>query len=247
MLVAPGQLWFTMSVRGKVTQHAANRGQTLRSGEGVEPPRVSAIDKAFLLDAGLRRLEQEWAFPKCHPLYRSAQFTIMPEVIEGGTTGVQFPLFVPEFVRTEYLVRYPLDADADAVIAEIEAHVGAVAATDPRLPEHEPIDWRLHWPSNAPRAEAITAATCGAKQRAANRTRFAGRAQVTRFPAVADATWLTLGGIPAISDGRRDSVVAHADDEFVRVDEVLRVTRLRPACHRIVRRFRLTTQEADDG
>jgi acetylornithine deacetylase/succinyl-diaminopimelate desuccinylase-like protein len=227
--------------------------KTLRPGEGVEPPGVSAIDKAFLLDAGLRRLEQEWAFPKCHPLYRSAQFTIMPEVIEGGTTGVQFPLFVPKFVRTEYLVRYPLDADADA--AEIEAHVGAVAATDPRLPEHEPtIDWRLHWPLNVPRAEArgasssspataITAATCGAKQRAANRTRFAGRAQVTRFPAVADATWLTLGGIPAISYGRRDSAVAHADDEFVRVDEVLRVTRLRPACHRMVPRFRLTTQE----
>jgi acetylornithine deacetylase/succinyl-diaminopimelate desuccinylase-like protein len=32
MLVAPGQLWFTMSVRGKVTQHAANRGQDPASG-----------------------------------------------------------------------------------------------------------------------------------------------------------------------------------------------------------------------
>jgi acetylornithine deacetylase len=84
--VAPGQLWFTMSVRGKVTQHAANRGQTLRPGEGVEPPGVSAIDNGFLLDAGLRRLKQEWAFSKCHPLYHPAQFTIVPEVIEGGTT-----------------------------------------------------------------------------------------------------------------------------------------------------------------
>ncbi len=45
------------------------------------------------------------------------------------------------------------------------------------------------------------------------------------FPAVDDATWLTLAGIPAITYGPGDLGVAHADDEFVRIDEVIAATK----------------------
>jgi acetylornithine deacetylase/succinyl-diaminopimelate desuccinylase family protein len=225
MPTSPGQLWFTLTVQGKVT-HAANRGQTLHPSGAGAPPGVSAIDKGLVILEGLRRLEQQWAFSKRHPLYRPGQFTIMPGILEAGTSGVQFPLFVPERMRTEYLVWYPPDDDPDEVKAQIEAHVRQIGATDDWLSEHLPrIDWRLHWPANSPPADEITAAAMTAHERAAEGTRFGGAAEVAGFPAVDDASWLTLAGIPAISYGPGDLAVAHADDEFVRIDEVLCATR----------------------
>jgi acetylornithine deacetylase len=139
---------------------------------------------------------------------------------------VQFPLFVPEHMRTEYLVWYPPDDDPDTVKAEVEQHIKKLAATDDWLRDHEPrVDWRLHWPANSPPADEITTAMVTAHQRAADGTRFAPGAEVAGFPAVDDASWLTLAGIPAISYGPGDLAVAHADDEFVRIDEVLCATR----------------------
>jgi acetylornithine deacetylase/succinyl-diaminopimelate desuccinylase family protein len=225
MPTSPGQLWFTLTVQGKVT-HAANRGQTLHPTGAGAPPGVSAIDKGLVILEGLRRLEQQWAFSKCHPLYRPGQFTIMPGILEAGTSGVQFPLFVPERMRTEYLVWYPPDDDPEKVKSQIEEHVRQVAATDDWLREHEPrIEWRLHWPANSPPAAEITAAMCAAHERAAEATPLEGAAEVAGFPAVDDASWLTLAGIPAISYGPGDLAVAHADDEFVRIDEVMCATR----------------------
>ena len=225
MPTSPGQLWFTLTVRGRAT-HAANRGQTLHPSGAGPPPGVSAIDKGLVIFEGLRRLEHQWAFTKRHAHYRPGQFTIMPGILDAGTSGVQFPLFVPERMRTEYLVWYPPDDDPDAVMREIEAQVHAVAATDEWLREHPPdLQWRLHWPANSPPAEEITAALCAAHQQAASGTRFAGPAEVAGFPAVDDASWLTAEGIPAISYGPGDLAVAHADDEFVRIDEVMCATR----------------------
>lgn len=225
MPVSPGQFWFSFTVAGKVT-HAANRGRTLYPDGAAEPAGVSAVDKGFLIYEGLRRLEQEWAFSKRHPMYRPGQFTIMPGIVAGGTSGVQFPLFVPEYMRSEYLVWYPPDDDADAVKREIERHVAAIAETDPWLRTHGPsIEWRLHWPANAPAADEITAALCTAHEQAIRGSAFAGPARVAGFPAVDDATWLTLAGIPAITYGPGDLGVAHADDEFVRIDEVIAATK----------------------
>ena len=225
MPTSPGQLWFTLTVHGKVT-HAANRGQTLHPTGTGEAPGVSAIDKGLVILEGLRRLEQQWAFSKRHPLYRPGQFTIMPGILEAGTTGVQFPLFVPEQMRTEYLVWYPPDDDPDEVKTQIEEHVRHIAATDDWLRDHEPrVDWRLHWPANSPPGDEITAAMCAAQERAAEGTSFTTPPEVAGFPAVDDASWLTLAGIPAISYGPGDLAVAHADNEFVRIDEVMCATR----------------------
>jgi acetylornithine deacetylase len=225
MPTSAGQLWFSVRVEGKVT-HAANRGQTLHPDASGATPGVSAIDKGFVIYEGLRRLEQEWAFSKHHPLYRPGHFTIMPGIVDGGTRGVQFPLFVPEFMQTEYLVWYPPGDDHESVMREIEGQIGRLAATDSWLRDHPPeVEWRLHWPANAPPADSITGAMAAAHEHAATGTRFAGPARISGFPAVDDASWLTLAGIPAISYGPGDLAVAHADDEFVRIDEVMCATR----------------------
>ncbi len=225
MPTSPGQLWFTLTVAGKAT-HAANRGQTLYPGAAGGPPGVSAIDKGLVILEGLRRLEQQWAFSKRHPLYRPGQFTIMPGILEAGTGGIQFPLFVPDGMRMEYLIWYPPDDDPDQVKREIEQQIGHVVGSDEWLREHEPgIEWRLHWPANSPDADEISAALCAAHERAAADTRLAGPAEVSGFPAVDDASWLTVEGVPAISYGPGDLAVAHADNEFVRIDEVMCATR----------------------
>jgi acetylornithine deacetylase/succinyl-diaminopimelate desuccinylase family protein len=225
MPTSPGQLWFTLTVAGKAT-HAANRGQTLHPGGAGAPPGVSAIDKGLVILEGLRRLEQQWAFSKRHPHYRPGHFTIMPGILEAGTGGIQFPLFVPDAMRIEYLIWYPPDDDPEQVKREIEQQIGHLAQSDEWLREHPPaIEWRLHWPANSPEADDITAAMCAAHERAAANGGLAGQAEVCGFPAVDDASWLTVEGIPAISYGPGDLAVAHADDEFVRIDEVMCATR----------------------
>jgi acetylornithine deacetylase len=72
-----------------------------------------------------------------------------------------------------------------------------------------------------PDAEAITGVTVSAHEQAATGTRFAGTPDVVGFAAVEDCTWLTRGGVPAISYGPGDLRVAHADDEYVMIDEVV--------------------------
>jgi acetylornithine deacetylase len=84
------------------------------------------------------------------------------------------------------------------------------------------IEWKLHWPAFwVPVDHPICTAVGDAHEAAAAGTRFAGRPEVHGFAAVEDATFLNLGGIPAISYGPGDLRVAHADDEHCEIDEVL--------------------------
>ncbi|MBS1870053.1 MAG: ArgE/DapE family deacylase [Actinobacteria bacterium] len=225
MPVSPGLLWFSVSVTGKAT-HAAMRGQTIHAGGAGAEIGVSAIDKGFLLFEAIRRLEQEWGFSKRHELFAPGHFSMLPGVVVGSPPDVQVPFFVPDQMTLEYCCWYSPDDDVEDVKVEIERQVRTVAQSDPWLREHPPtLEWKIDWPANRPAADEITAATCAAQQLAASGTRFAGEARVEGFPAVDDATWLTLGGTPAISYGPGDLKVAHADDEFVEIDEVLCATR----------------------
>jgi acetylornithine deacetylase/succinyl-diaminopimelate desuccinylase family protein len=219
--VSPGLLWFSVTVTGKAS-HSSMRGQTIRAGGAGAQVGVNAIDKGFLVFEGLRRLEEEWGLSKRHPLFAPGHFTIHPGVVTGGPHGVLVPFVISEFMTIEYCIWYSPDDDPEDVKREIEARVDAIAQTDAWLSEHRPaIEWKLNWPANKPDGEEITAATLAAHETAAAGSRFAGRPDVVGFAAVEDATFLTAGGTPAISYGPGDLRVAHADDEFVLVDEVV--------------------------
>jgi acetylornithine deacetylase len=223
--VSPGLLWFSVTVAGK-SSHASMRGQTFRAGGAGAAVGVNAIDKGFLVFQGLRALEDEWGLSKRHPLFAPGHFTIHPGVVTGGPHGVLVPFVISEFMTIEYCIWYSPDDDPEDVKQEIERQVSAVSQTDSWLREHPPVvEWKLHWPANRPDAEEITAFTCAAHERAAVGTPYAGAPEIVGFAAVEDATFLTAGGTPAISYGPGDLRVAHADDEFVLIDEVMCATR----------------------
>lgn len=223
--VSPGLLWFAVTVDGK-SSHSSMRGTTIRAGGAGSAVGVNAVDKAVLIFDALRQLEDEWGQTKQHPLFPPGHFTIHPGVIQGGTPGVMVPFFLADTTTIEYCVWYSPDDDPAAVRGEIEHQIARAASLDPWLREHAPrVEWKLHWPANVPEAEAITAATCAAHERAAVGTRLEGPATIAGFAAVEDASFLTAGGTPAISYGPGDLRVAHADDEYVLIDEVLCATR----------------------
>ena len=198
------------------------RGNSFRAGGDGASVGVNAIDKGVLIFNALRQLEDEWGLTKQHPLFPPGHFTIHPGVVVGGPHGVMVPFFLSEFMTIDYCVWYSPDDNPEDVKKEIDLHIHRAAQLDTWLREHPPVvDWKMNWPANTPAAEEITGVTVRAHEQAAVGSRFAGTPDVVGFAAVEDATWLTLGGVPAISYGPGDLRVAHADDEYVMIDEVV--------------------------
>lgn len=220
--VSPGLWWFSVTVPGKTT-HASMRAHTIRAGGLGAEVGVNAIDKGVDIFLAMRKLEDEWGQTKRHPLFAPGHFTIHPGVVVGGTKGVLVPFFVSEFMTIEYCCWYHPDEDPENVKREIEAHVARAAALDPWLREHPPVvDWKLNWPAFSVDAEhPICRAIGDAHERALDGTRFAGRPLVRGFAAVEDCSFLNIGGIPTVSYGPGDLRVAHADDEYILIDELV--------------------------
>jgi acetylornithine deacetylase len=219
---SPGLLWFSVTVPGKAS-HASMRAHTFRAGGLGAAVAVNAIDKGVDVFQALRRLEDEWGQTKRHPLFPPGHFTIHPGVVTGGPKGVLVPFFISEFMTIEYCCWYHPDEDPEDVKREIAGHVERAAQLDPWLRENPPVlEWKLHWPAfSVPVDHPICTALGDAHEVAAEGTRFAGRPAVNGFAAVEDATFLNLGGVPAVSYGPGDLRVAHADDEHCVIDEVV--------------------------
>lgn len=220
--VTPGLWWFSVTVRGKAT-HASMRAETFRAGGSGAAVGVNAIDKGFEIFQAIRKLEDEWGQTKSHPLFAPGHFTIHPGVVVGGPVGVLVPFVVSEVMTIEYCVWYHPDDKPEDVQREIEEHVHRAAQLDPWLREHPPtLDWKLNWPaSQAPPNHPIIDAVLKAHVAAAEGTRFAGEPPIRGFAAVEDTAFLNAGGVPAISYGAGDIRVAHADDEYVLIDELI--------------------------
>lgn len=219
---SPGLLWFSVTVPGKAS-HASMRAHTFRAGGLGAAVAVNAIDKGVDIYLALRRLEDEWGQTKRHPLFPPGHFTIHPGVVTGGPKGVLVPFFISDFMTIEYCCWYHPDEDPDDVKREIEEHVHRAAQLDPWLREHPPVvEWKLNWPAFSVDPEhPICIAVGDAHELAAAGPRFAGRPAVNGFAAVEDVSFLNLGGVTAISYGPGDLRVAHADDEYILIDELV--------------------------
>ena len=107
---------------------------------------VNAIDKAFLVYETFRRLEDEWAQTKRHPLFPNGKFALLPGVIHGSPHGIDVPFFLAESCTIEYCVAFHPDDTCASTKEEITRRLELAAQLDPWLREHPPtIEWKLEW------------------------------------------------------------------------------------------------------
>jgi formylaminopyrimidine deformylase len=212
-----GVFWLRITVPGKAT-HVMVRGSLIWPGGEGERFGVNAIDKGFLIYQSLSKLEADWGFTKPHSLFNPGHFTIGVNLLQGYPPGPPVPFIVPHECVLDYVVIYRPNDDPDEIKREIETHLNATFDLDPWLKQNRPaMEWKHHWPAyDTPVDHPICQTVAHAYHDALER-----EAQFKGFPAVDDAVYLQKGGIPSISFGPGNVMMAHAVNEYVHCDDVI--------------------------
>jgi acetylornithine deacetylase/succinyl-diaminopimelate desuccinylase family protein len=214
---SPGTFWLRITVPGKAT-HVMVRGNLIWPGGAGERYGVNAIDKGYLIYESLKQLETEWGMHRNHPLFPAGHFTIGLNLLSGRPPGPPVPFIVPHECVMDYIVIYRPDDDPEQVKAEIIAHLDRTFDQDTWLSAHRPtLEWPHQWPAYETPVEHPIVSTLSAGHLAALGT----TAKIQGFPAVDDATYLQQGGIPSISYGPGDVMMAHSVDEYVSCRDVI--------------------------
>jgi acetylornithine deacetylase len=184
---------------------------------------VNAIEKMQVVIAALGALREEWRDrPDArHPYLRTG--TIVPTGFDAGQWIVSYPAAATLRCHVQYL---PGQAAADGtggpVMRQIEDRVRAAAAADPWLAAHPP---SFAWHGDVPAAfaapdEPIAATTLDAMASLGVERTIASR--TTWF----DGATFTRAGTPAIAFGPGAIAQAHAVDEYVPIDELVRAAQV---------------------
>jgi acetylornithine deacetylase len=224
---AAGNLNVRMTVRGKAT-HWGNRARAIRPGYGGDAVGVNAVEKAAIVLAAVRELEERWGRSKSHPLFAPGFFIIHPGVFHGDV-GIPAPAFFPDEAFIHYLLWYPpQEAPAD-VIQEIEEHVRAATRGDSWLRENPvEFEWLGNWPAadtalGSPFVQDVLRARRDAIGPAPAANDQTGGAS---FGAASDASFYEQRGIPSVVCGPGDILFAHSADENVRLAEVAEAAKI---------------------
>ena len=185
---------------------------------------VDAIRHAGLVLAALDQLQRGVLDRRTHPLLGHA--SLHAATIEGGAGWSTYP----DRCRLRLERRTMPGETTDEVVAQVRAACAQVAAYDATLAvevrhvlTQRPSDVAL----DAPVVRALEAALVGEGEAVAHEG----------MSAWTDAAILNDAGIPAICFGPGDIQLAHADEEWVPLDEVERATRV------LTRLARTWTQE----
>ena len=202
LAIAPahkGFAWTEIEVRGR-----AAHGSRYDIG-------VDAIRHAALILAELDRHEREVLVERTHPLLGHA--SMHASLIEGGAGMSTYPDRC-----TVQLERRTVPGErAEAALQEIEQAIAIVRSRVPALDatarltfSQEPSDVA----EDAPIVRALGDALAGAEE----------KVRIEGLSAWTDAALLNSAGIPAICFGPGDIALAHADEEWVDVEEIERAT-----------------------
>jgi acetylornithine deacetylase len=224
-------VWFRADVEGRAT-HAGNRPLAIRPGGPGDAIGVNALEKGLKLVAALQELERQWGLTKRHPYFSPGFFTIMPGIFHADP-GVPFPAYFPDRAEVHWSAWYPPDEADEAIQAEIQDYVDAVCRLDPWLREHPPkIQWVLTYPGMfTPWEHPLPQALAGAFEAVTGEAVPPPSPQhPANFGAAMEGTWLEREGIPSVVFGPGDLGVAHAQDEYVSLDEVVTAAQTLACC-----------------
>jgi acetylornithine deacetylase len=184
---------------------------------------VNALEKLQVVLAALQALRDDWRDrPDAQHAYLRTG-TIVPTSVEAGQWIVSYPATATLRCHVQYL---PGQAAADGtggpVMREIEERVRAAAAADPWLAAHPP---RFTWHGDVPAAfvpptDPVAATTLDTTAALGLEPTIASR--TTWF----DGATFTRAGTPAIAFGPGSIAQAHAVDEHVPLDEVVRAAQV---------------------
>jgi acetylornithine deacetylase len=221
-----GLVHFRIEVDG-VEAHASTRYLSVHAG-GCGGGGVNAVEKAVKLIVALQELERQWANAKSHPILPPGFNTLAPGIIVGGPGGGadgRLNLFsnagtAPNYCSVEYNMWFYPDESFEAVRAEVEEVVSAVARTDPWLREHPPrFTWKLgniYFPPldvplehPAVRTLALCLGTVGLDP------------EPEGFRAATDLAWYGERALPGIICGPGSIAQCHVADEYLEVDQLV--------------------------
>jgi len=220
--VSTGVLLLRIAIEGKAT-HATARDLMIRTGGLGDEIGVNAIEKAIKVVELLQELERQWGFSKRHPLFSPGHFTIHPGVIDGAPHGHRYVAVVPDYCNIDYAIMYNPSDSPESVIREIQDYVLTGAKLDSWLSKHPPkFEWQGNWPAGeiSPEHPICTTLSKGYE--------FAlnSHPKINGFPAPVDAPFLDQAGIATAIFGPGNLPQAHAENEYVEVEQLIRATKI---------------------
>ena len=228
--VEGGLEWVRLVVRG-ASGHSAVRYRSVHAGGRGRA--VNAIEKMAKLLAAIQELERHWGNTKVHALMPLGITTIHPGVVLGGSGGGEHgtPRDLTTFGNfSDYCslglsIKYLPDEDVESVKNEFEGYVRTVSDADSWLKENPPeIEWGADGVSFPPAEISLDHPLAEAAGWAYGQV--VGEPVWSGFEAVSDLAWLAQGGVPGLIYGPGSIEQAHAPDEFLEIDELLRATKV---------------------
>ncbi|MEM4246263.1 MAG: acetylornithine deacetylase [Candidatus Bathyarchaeia archaeon] len=216
--------WIT--IKSPTTLHDGVRRKIIHAGGGIVG--ASAIEKMMKIISSLQELERHWAVIKTHPLMPLGSTTINPAVIRGG----RHPAFIADECNLWITVHFLPGENYEDVIKEIEDHVLRLADSDIWLRDNPP---SFRWGGTSmTRDDGEVFPSCeldpenpGIKTLIEAHTAVTKRVpEITMWPSVSDSGWLARAGIPTVNYGPGSLEQAHAVDEYVELDEVVKATKV---------------------
>ena len=211
--------WLT--IKSPETYHDGNRRQMIHAGGGLFG--ASAVEKMVPIIEGLQNLERHWAVTKSYPGFPAGATTINPSFIQGGIN----PAFVANECHLWITVHFYPNETVEAIMAEIDAHVAAIAASDPWLKEHPPT---IRWGGRSmieeqgeifPALELDTEHAAFQLLERCHQQATTEPPRIEMSPSVNDSGWFAYFKIPAIAYGPGELTQAHSDNESVALADVL--------------------------
>ncbi|WP_309479917.1 acetylornithine deacetylase [Brevibacillus agri] len=216
--------WIT--IESPTTLHDGMRARTIHAGGGVRG--ASAIEKMAKIITALQELERDWAVMKAYPGFAAGSNTINPAVIEGGRHAA----FIADRCALWITIHFYPNESYEQIIREIEDHVGRAAAADLWLRDHPPV---FRWGGRSmieergeifPSLELDTEHPALAQLQAAYESELREAPVVDMSPTVTDAGWFAHAGIPAVLFGPGELKHAHAVDESIDPDQLVRFAQI---------------------